>query len=278
MKWGISQMQKTLGLCVALLLYANLLEASERGFEFTGAYWLLKANGTVRSGGAPADIKFDLGVRGNKSLILGKAVYRPARKHRILVEFIPYRLRAANVLGRGFAFAGTPFPSGDAIAFKLDVNYFFGGYQYDIVNRERGHIGLLAGLGYFQGKARISSYETGASAKDSRSGPLPLIGMAFRGYLTDNRLVNINGEVKGMSYGGYGEYLQGMVNLGIGIAKRVTLQIGYTALHADLHDRPGLRGMELRFAGPMISVEFAERGGDDPRSRDPKPVNRRPDQ
>ncbi len=253
-------MRKITGLIVVLFVCAAEAPASDRKAEFLGAYWILDVAGSVRSGAGALDLDSDLGIRGRKWMILAKGYYKPSRKHRFHFEFVPYRLVGANRLPRTAGFAGTAFQAGEALTTRANVNYFFGGYQYDFVNRERGHFGVLGGLSYFHSRIRLESSPVVRVASDTRSLPLPLAGAGFRVYpLRASNLLNINGDFKGMSLGSYGHYAQGSINAGIGIGRRITLQVGYALLDLDLHDKPGTRAVELRFKGPIFSLQLGDK-------------------
>jgi hypothetical protein len=82
-----------------------------------------------------------------------------------------------------------------------------------------------------------------------------LIGGEFRYFIIPGKpLLNLNGEVKGMSLGSYGKYVQGDLNAGVVVIRFVRLQAGLNVVDADVHNTAG-RGFKLRFAGPIFSVQ-----------------------
>jgi hypothetical protein len=172
------------------------------------------------------------------------------------VEGVPYRLEGKNTLSRQVTYAGRTYTVQEPIAASAEVNYVFGGYQYDFISRERGHLGALGGVAYLDASGTIRSTRVPISATESERLALPLAGLEFRVFAT--RLVNVNGEVKGMSIGRFGHYVQGSLNLGIRLARWATLQGGYMILDTEVHNRGRTVAFSPRFTGPVLSLQFRQ--------------------
>jgi len=108
--------------------------------EFTPSYWLVNSSGKAQSGTDSVDLRSDLGVRKNTSEFLGKVTLKPFRKHRLVFEGAPFRFSGRNNLNRTFTFAGQTYVAQDQITFKAQINYLFGGYQYDVVSLRHGSV------------------------------------------------------------------------------------------------------------------------------------------
>src|ERR1041384_1754703 len=175
------------------------------GYEFTAGVWPVTPSGNVLSHGTTTDFRSDLGI-GSKVHPIFKAVIKPAAKHGFSVEFVPYRFEGENTLAKSFRFAGQTYPAQDTIHSKANLNYLYGGYQYDILRRERGFLAVVAGIAYFDASVRAESRVFGSSDEE-RKLPLPIAGVRFRVFPFEGDFFNINGEIKGMSYGGYGRYI-----------------------------------------------------------------------
>ncbi|MBI4446895.1 MAG: hypothetical protein HY645_13440 [Acidobacteria bacterium] len=226
--------------------------------EVTGYYWALRPSGQINTNGQPIDLESDLGLGERTPHFVGKLVAKPARKHRILFEFIPYRLDGQHVLSRQIRFAGRDYAIRERITSSAEINSVFAGYQYDFVSREQGHFGVLVGAAYMDAKARAAS-ESGVTGSQEQSVPFPVVGVGFRGFPSHNELFNINGEVRGMSFGSYGRIIQATFNAGFSIGSHFTFQAGYMILDADLHDKGGSDAIKPRFSGPVFSVQVRDR-------------------
>ena len=177
-----------------------------------------------------------------------------AEKHALTVEFVPYRLDGKNTVTHDVHFSGRTYPAQDTINSEASVNYVFGGYQYELVGKQRGQVELVAGVAYFGASIRAESQLAG-TASEQRRVPLPVAGGRFRIFPFGGETFNINGEVKGMSYGSFGRYINPSVNAALAVSPHVRLHGGFNLVDADAHATDGTKGFKLRFAGPVFSVQ-----------------------
>jgi hypothetical protein len=233
---------------------AAIAQGEKYGYEFTASYWPLSPSGNVLSHGTSTDFRSDLGIK-DRGHPMFKAVVKTAERHGFTFEFVPYRFKGENTLNRSFRFSGKNYPVQDTIHSEASVNYIFGGYQYDLVSRERGYVELITGVAYFGASVRVESQQVG-SGSEQRKVPLPIIGGRFRIFPLHGNTFNINGEVKGMSYGPFGRYIHPSVNAGLAVAPHLRLQAGFNLVDADAHTTDGSKGFKLRFAGPIFSVQL----------------------
>jgi hypothetical protein len=134
------------------------------------------------------------------------------------------------------------------------MNYFYGGYQFDIISRPAGHIGLSVGGAWLSADGTIRGQNSGITASKSESIGLPLAGFDWRVFPVRRRvLVEINGEAKGMTLGSYGHYVQASVAAGIG-AGPVLIEGGYRIVNFDIHSLNNSSAVSPQFTGPVLSL------------------------
>jgi len=223
--------------------------------EVTASAWHAAIAGTLQSGALPIALHNDLNLS-DQWTFFGKLAFKPARRHRINVEGSPYDFSGTNALLRTITFNGRTYSVSDTVSSDASLTYVFGGYQYDLISRDRGHFGLEGGGAYLNGTGAIRSSTTGLSTSRSETIGLPLAGAEFRVFLGPGHL-NVNGEAKGMSLGGYGDYFQGVVNLGAGF-HNVMFQAGYQYLNANIHENRSANpaGISPVISGPIFSIQF----------------------
>ena len=255
---------KTFPSLLFLLLFtvsAQAQTADHEAFtvEGTVSAWFLQPSGNVLSNGNRVDFHSDLGLPSRHTSPWVRAILKPSRKNRVVFETIPYRLDGNKQLTKSFTFSNVTYTVQDRIASTAHVNYFFGGYQRDLFSTSRGHGGVLAGVGYFDGEASVKSETRGLQGAESAKVPFPIIGGEFRIFPAAGGHLNINGEVKGLPLGSYGHYAHAVFNLGIGLGPNLTAQVGYSYLNADVHEKNNGDGFKLGFRGPVISIQFRDR-------------------
>jgi hypothetical protein len=227
--------------------------------ELTGSAWLADTAGTIQSGLTPIDLASDLALERSKPMFLGRLVAKPSRRNRLIVEGLPYRLTGSNTVSRQFTFNGRTYSFQDQVTSTADIDYVFGGYQRDFVSRSQGHLGLGGGIAYVDATGTIRSQNFGFTGTEHQSFPFPLVGLEGRAFLIPRSgLLNINGEVKGMSLGDYGHYVDARVSGGIGLGRHLTIEAGYRLVDADVHRKDQTRGFAPHFTGPVFSVQIRD--------------------
>ncbi|MDQ2839872.1 MAG: hypothetical protein M3Y72_02290 [Acidobacteriota bacterium] len=148
--------------------------------ELTGAAWLVDSSGTIQASGTPIDLVSDLGAQQQQPTFFGRLVIRPGRKHRIVIEGTPFRITGYNTIDRTILYRGQTFNVNETVRSSADLNYFFAGYQYDVVSGPAGHLGFSAGGAYFGATGTINSVQLNTTASKSETVGLPLAGAEGR--------------------------------------------------------------------------------------------------
>lgn len=222
--------------------------------------WRTSVTGTLQSGILPVDLHRDLNLQPAWTFY-GKLTFKPGRRHRIFAEGSPYAFDGTNALTRTINFRGVDYTVSDRVTSSADMTWINAGYQFDLLSRPQGHFGLQISGAYVDASGRIRSETTGIQASRSQQLGLPLAGAEFRAWLLPGRrLLSVDGQVKGMAFGGYGHFVQAMGGVGVGI-RRLTVRAGYGVLDADIHESRSTSppGIAPRFAGPMLSLELRDR-------------------
>ena len=244
-------------IAVLLLRWCVPCFAEDFRIEFTAGYWSLNPSGHIDTSSTSVDLRSDLGIRGGQDEGSFKVVWKPGAKHRINFEVIPFRLDGENTITRTIDFGGRTYPIEDHITSSLNIDYVFGGYQYDIVNNARGHFGIGGGIAYVNAKASTTSQTLGLTGTEQRQVPVPAIGGEFRFFpIPGKNIFNINGEVKGIAQGSYGSFIQASANAGLAVTRILRVQAGFNFADADVHKPDLSNRFSVRFTGPVFSVQL----------------------
>jgi len=151
---------------------------------------------------------------------------------------------------------------------SLDSPAYGFGYQYDIIRRRRGHLGLGVQVNVFNTSASIRAaaqvtadgvHHAAVSASDSLVAPIPVAGPQFRWYVTDSPRVFVEGQLYGMYFFGYGNYISTWGNLGFTITRHLNAKAGYqlgNRLVVNRDTSTNRIGLNLTEKGPTVGVEF----------------------
>lgn len=224
-------------------------------FEITGSAWLVNSSGTIQASGAPIDLVQDLGAQQNQLTFSGQFVFKPRRKQRIVVEGTPYRINGYKTVDRAIMYRGETFNVSQTLQSSADMNYFFAGYQYDVLSGPAGHLGFSVGGAYLSATGAIHALETSITATKTETIGVPLAGVDFRVFpLPSHKFIDLEGGIRGMDLGSYGNYLEATGNGGISFG-HVTVLAGYHAVNVDFHNTSANpSGLNARLRGPIFSL------------------------
>lgn len=224
--------------------------------ELTGSGWLVNSAGTIQAGGSPIDLVTDLGVYQQQPTFYGRLVFKPGRKHRIVVEGTPFRLQGANTVDRSVTYHGDTFNVSQTLSSNAALNYAFAGYQYDVLSGPMGHLGFSVGGAYLNADGTLRALQTGITSTKSETIGLPLAGVEGRLFpIRRHRIFELDGGILGMDFGDYGHDLEANGNAGITFG-HFTPQAGYRAVHVDIQTTgANPSGVDARLRGPIFSAQ-----------------------
>ncbi len=271
--------RKLLNLVSGVILFAGVTtaafsqEADKEDFDNyhlridTGWYYSAPTGsirGTAATDNVSIDFEKDLGFN-SYSTFSGKVDWKFTRKNHLYVTIIPYNFERQTVLNRTIVFQGQTFTAGLTTSSSLNTLFVAPGYQYDIIRRKRGHLGIQVAMDLFNTTGKISAaaqvtgngvHHDAVSASGSILAPIPVAGPEFRFYVTDSPRVFVQGNVLGMYLFGYGNFVSTNGNIGVTLSKHFSVLGGYQlASHLvvnDTHDRIGLRFVQR---GAVLGLE-----------------------
>jgi hypothetical protein len=155
--------------------------------EIAGTLWNPDVAGTISSEqfgliGSQIDFVDDLAYQKTRFKDL-RIVLRPTRKAKFRIEYTPIEYTAETTLKRDIVFNGQ----------KFDWKVWRFGYEYDVLYRSRGFVGVLLEGRYTQMNAELNSPITDEFT--TAKAPLPSVGIVARGYVLPE--VALNFELSG---------------------------------------------------------------------------------
>ena len=202
------------------------------------------------------------------STFFGKLDWKFTHKNHIYIYGSRLTSSKETVLTRTFTFQGQTFEAGLTAQAGLDSPVYGFGYQYDIIRRRRGHLGIGVQVNVFDTQASIKAaaqvtgngvHHAAVSASASQLAPIPVAGPEFRYYLTDSPRFFVDGQLYGMYFFGYGNYLATWGNLGVTITKHLSAKAGYqlgSRLVVSRETSTHRIGLNLTEKGPSVG-EFS---------------------
>lgn len=197
----------------------------------------------------------------------GTVDWRITRKNHFLFGFIPLDRTKHLVVNRPITFQGQTYDLGLNAAARLKTNAFAFAYQYDILRRRRGSLGIRAQMDLFDIQGTLSSaaqitngtLHVSQSSQGSLRAPIPVAGPTGRFYLIPNssRLF-VTGQLLGMYFFGYGNFLSTFDTLGFTVTRHFSIRGGYQlAQRLSITTTSKRIGLNLTQKGPAAGFEFS---------------------
>jgi hypothetical protein len=183
------------------------------------------------------------------------------------VVIMPLWSSKTTTLSRDIVWDGNPIHVGAVVQSELHSVEVAPGYQYDIIRRRRGHLGVAVQIDLFNSTAKIAAaaqvtgdgtQQAAVSASKSLLAPLPVAGPEFRLYLTNSPRLYVEGNVYGMYFFGYGNFISSAGDLGFTVSKHVSINAGYSlGSRMDVNGTSSRIALDLTQKGPLVGLEFS---------------------
>jgi hypothetical protein len=207
--------------------------------EFAASLWNPSADINIASeslgiAGTTVNFKDDLGLT-DRRFGQFKLVLRATPRNKFRVELIPISYEQEATLTRRIVFNGQRYDIGLPVNSTLDWKAWRFSYEFDIISRDRGFVGVVLDAKYTDVQATLAS--PAANEFAHARAPIPAIGGIGRVYLTD--AISVTGEFTGFKLpnidnkyeGHYADFdIYGTVNLTYNIGAQVgyrSLDLGY---------------------------------------------------
>jgi hypothetical protein len=164
-----------------------------------------------------------------------KATLKPGRKHKVRFQYVAFKYDADTQLQRSLVFNGRRYDVGLPATAALEWDLWRIGYEWDVVSRSRGFVGVLGEMKWNHVKANIAS-PIGDEFTETTA-PVPVIGGIGRGYVTRN--ISVTGEFTAFKFPNnirqdfeakiYDFDVYGTINMG----RNLGVQVGLRSLTAE---------------------------------------------
>ncbi len=208
------------------------------------------------------NINRDFGF-GSYSTFTGKLDWHFAHKHHFLLSGTPNYTSKTSTINRTITFGGQTFDVGASVSASLNGFNIAPGYQYDIIRRDHGYLGIEIDINFIETTGKLSVVgNAGNVARSSGSksfwAPLPDFGPVFRWYpLQDSNRLSFGGSFRGMPFFGYGNYLTGRADVGVGLTKHLNVRAGYQmGSRLSVHGTADQVAVQVTHRGPTAGIEF----------------------
>lgn len=243
-------------------------EFDEYKIKFDAAWFYSDPTGYIRAEGdtVPVDFSKDLNFS-SYSTFAGKVDWKFTHKNHFYVVIVPLWTSKSTTLSHDIVWDGQPIHVGAVVQSYLHAFEVAPGYQYDIIRRKRGHLGIAVQIDLFNTTGKISAaaqttgdgtHQAAVTASKSLLAPIPVAGPQFRFYLTNSPRVFIDGNLYGMYFFGYGNFVSTAGDVGVTLTSHITANAGYTlGTRLNVNGTSNRIGLDLTQKGPLVGLQFS---------------------
>jgi hypothetical protein len=169
---------------------------------------------------------------------------------------VPISYDSDGPVTRTIVFDGETYTAGTQVATDLEVHYASFGWIYEFINTDDGmfKIGTVLDAKVMAADVSLESSATPMSPAIDESEQsvigLPTVGVALD--FNPVKMVNIFGEISGMSGGSYGHFVDGEIGIKLIPVRNVSIVGGYRLIDVRVEDSSNFA--ELRISGPFVGA------------------------
>jgi len=200
-------------LTVAALILVNSLSpamaqtAEEERFSFSLGLFVTDRDSKTRfdaqtnsSSGTEVDVESEFGLDTSDSVFRLDGYYRFNQKHRIDFSWFDLSRTGSKQTQQDIDWNESFFPSGTVVDTKFDLAINKAAYTWSFLRRDKGYLGLTAGLYIADIKTSLSSASIGAREVGGFTAPLPVIGLRGEYHFSEKWSLRASSEIFAFAY------------------------------------------------------------------------------
>jgi hypothetical protein len=228
------------------------------GVFFTDRNNTTRVDGTGMDG-TPVDLEEDLGLDRSDSVFRIDGYYRFNTKHRLDFSVFDLSRTASKDIEEEIDWNDTIFPIDTTVNSDFDLTIYKLAYTWSFMRRDKGFLGLTAGLYIADFGTRLEAEEIGALESASLTAPLPVIGLRGQYDFTEKLSFRASAEIFALEYEEYSGSLYDIyAGLDYQFFKHVAIGIGFNAVELNVGvTKDKFNGdIDWRYDGGLLFFKF----------------------
>ncbi len=218
-----------------------------------------RVDGTAGMEGTEVDLEGDLGLNRSDSVFRIDGYYRFNKKHRVDFSVFDLSRSASKVIEKDIEWNNTLFPIDTTIDSDFDLAIYKIAYTWSFMRRDKGYLGLTAGLYIADFGTRLEGETIGELESSGFTAPLPVIGLRGQYDFSEKLSFRASGEIFALEYEDYSGSLYDIyAGLDYQFFKHVAIGIGINAVKLNIGvSKERFDGdIDWRYDGGLIFFKF----------------------
>jgi hypothetical protein len=218
-----------------------------------------RVDGTAGMVGTPVDLEGDLALDRSDSVFRIDGYYRFNKKHRLDFSVFDLSRSASKVIEKDIQWDDTLYPIDTTVDSDFDLVIYKLAYTWSFMRRDKGYLGLTAGLYIADFGTRLEAEAIGALESDEVTAPLPVFGLRGQYDFTEKLSFRASGEIFALEYEDYsGSFYDIYAGLDYQFFKHVAIGIGINAVRINIEiSKDRFNGdLDWRYDGGLVFFKF----------------------
>jgi hypothetical protein len=257
-------------LTATLLLYMPTASAQEDDFDhfsislgvfLTDRASKTRLNGSIDDGddGTNVDLEGDLGLNRSDTVFRIDGFYRFNEKHRIDISAFDLSRSKTRVIDEEIEWGDTIYPVNVSINSEFDLAIYKLAYTWSFMRRDKGYLGVTAGLYIASFGAKLSAVDIGSVKSDGLTAPLPVVGLRGQYEISEKFSFRASGEIFALEYDDYdGTLVDLYAGIDYQLSEHTALGLGLNSVTLDVGvTKNNFRGnLDWRYDGGLLFLRF----------------------
>jgi len=209
--------------------------------------------------GTDVDLEAELGLDTSDNVFRLDGYYRFNQKHRIDFSWFDLSRTGSKQIQREINWKDTLFAVDTVIDSEFDLSIYKVAYTWSFMRRDKGYLGLTAGLYIADNSTSLSAPLVGTQEGGGFTAPLPVIGLRGEYQISDKLSFRASGEIFAFSYGDFDGSLYDMyVGVDYQLFDRMAIGVGLNSVKMNLGvDKENANGdLDWNYDGGLIFLKF----------------------
>jgi hypothetical protein len=192
-----------------------------------------RLDGTAGMRGSDVDLEDTLGLDNSDTVFRIDGYYRFKKKHRL--DFSVFDLSASILIQRDIEWNDTVYPINSTLDSSFDMAVYKLAYTWSFLQREKGYLGLTAGVYAARFGTTIVGDTIGRRESNDVTVPLPVFGLRGQYDFTQKLSFRASGEIFALEYGDFsGSMYDIYAGLDYQFFKHLAIGVGINSVSIDV--------------------------------------------
>lgn len=215
--------------------------------------------GEVGGEGTPIDLEGDLGLDKSSSVFRLDGYYRFNETHRLDFSAFDLSRSASKQVQTEIDFDDVIYPIDTVVSADFDLKIYKLAYTWSFMRRDKGYLGLTAGLYIADIGTRLAAESIGATSGSGITAPLPVIGLRGQYDFTEKWAFRGSAELFALEYGDFDGSLSDLyAGVDYRFRDRFAVGLGINSVNLNVGvSGSGFNGdLNWRYTGGVLSLKF----------------------